>query len=437
MSFLDAKDRFWNRSEEETGLSESATIPSVAHRGRLRWGLAAVALALTLALTACAPLRQEMVQIQAPNISIYYRTHEVPTMAPLYTERSYTTSPAYQTEFFLTGVNMVNALSWSSADLDLGLTEIQKMKGSLVRLFVANNQVSDMEASQKLGVFLEKAARYNISAIPVFIDYHGGPWDQQNIIEAYINASCPENGDRIALNSESVIVCGEKNKSWTDLQKELLLAGYGNGHNPEGTDEYYVRQGNYGVLGKDFFTKGRDRFKSFIKTVITENKYHPNIYAWEVGNELRTEPEEFINFMQDITSYIRSVDPSRKIASGMADTRLTGLTPEGFYPRIPDLDVITVHPYDGDRGGAADVRWATTNGKIALVEEIGFSRDGDRSDKFKNEIAFWQSLGTSGVLPWGFVPKDSLLGNSGDRGFNAKHQDYDQISSVLKSFATR
>lgn len=415
--------------------SAKTITPPDRRIGRLRWSQTpwlAIPMALTIALTACVPLRPEMVQIQASNFSVY-RAPEVPTMAPLFPERISTTFP-HQTESFLTGVNMANATSWQPTDIDLGLVEIQKMNGTLVRLFVANNQISDMEAAQRLGVFLEKAEKYNISAIPVFIDYHGGPWDPQNMIEAYINASCPENPGSVLLNQDNVTICGGKTKIWPELQRELLGAGYGNGHNPEGIDEYYIRQGNYGILSNDFFTKGRERFKTFIKTVITENKYHPNIYAWEVGNELRSEPEEFINFMQDITSYIKSLDPQRKIASGMADVHLTSLTPEEFYPRIPYLDVVTIHPYDGDRTGVADLRWAVWNGKIALVEELGFPGE-NRSEKYRNEIAFWKSLGASGVLPWGFVPKGFIHGNPVDRGFDPKYPDYDNIYLVLKSFS--
>ncbi|MDO8436264.1 MAG: hypothetical protein Q7S82_02685 [bacterium] len=274
-----------------------------------------------------------------------------------------------------------------SASVEADLSEIQKMNGAIVRVFVANNKISDTEAANRLDVFLTKAAVYNISAIISFIDF------------------------------------------------------YGSGFNPQGTDQYYT--GSYNgipLLGHTFFDTGyKDRYLSFVKTVVSANKNHSNVYAWEPGNELKDDssPQTFINFMKDVTNTIKSIDSVHKIATGMLNSAHTALTPGQLYPSLNNIDIITVHTYNGDHGGLADVIWAIANGKKAVIEEIGYSGTGDRSGAMKSELDFWKAQGATAFLQWGFLAQGLADNGNGDRDSGMDtiwHTDYNTLFTLFKSY---
>ncbi len=69
-------------------------------------------------------------------------------------------------------------------------------------------------------------------------------------------------------------------------------------------------------------------FKNFTRELITRYKDNPTILMWEIGNELNLvygRAERYFNnitdlhdFLQDTTTFIRSIDPNHPIESGMA-----------------------------------------------------------------------------------------------------------------------
>lgn len=275
-----------------------------------------------------------------------------------------------------------------SSNVDADLSQIQKMNGTIIRIFVANKHISDSEAARRLDVFLTKAAAYNISAIISFIDY------------------------------------------------------YGSGFNPQGTDQYYTD--NYNgtlLLNRTFFESGyTGSYLNFVKTVVQANKNHSNIYAWEPGNELKDgySPQSFINFMNNTTSTIKNIDPIHKIATGMLNAGHTGLSPTNLYPSLTNIDLITIHTYSGDHTGLTDASWAVANGKKAVIEEVGYSGTGDRSGSMRSEMDFWKAQGVTTFLQWGFIAQGLADNGNGDRdvGMDAIwHTDYNALFTLYASYA--
>lgn len=275
----------------------------------------------------------------------------------------------------------------AASDLDADLAEMKRMGMKVIRVFAANKYIADEEAANRLGVFLDKANQYGISVIISLIDF------------------------------------------------------YNSGFSPQGTEQYYT--GNYngiGLLGDEFFAGGyQSRYKEFVKAVVLANKDKSNIYAWEAGNELAdsSNPQTLIAFMKDITATIKSIDSQHAIATGMLNAGHTGLTPQSLYSELPDVNLITVHAYDGDRSGFLDVEWAKSNSKNVIMEEFGFSGTGDRSAQYKNEIDYWKSLGVSAILQWGFMAKGLSDNGNGDNKYgmdNIWHTDYDVLASLFQSY---
>lgn len=272
-----------------------------------------------------------------------------------------------------------------SSDIDADLAEIQRMGGTVVRVFVANKNISDETAAKRLDAFLTKAASYNISVIPTLIDF------------------------------------------------------YHSGFNPAATERYYtLSYSSTALLNGDFFASGyKDSYLPFVETVVSYNKSHGNIYAWEPGNELKNDssPQNFINFMKDVTSTIKTLDPAHQIATGMINSGHAGLSPAQLYPNLPAIDIITIHSYNGDHNGSADADWAAANNKKTILEEVGFSGTGDRSLQMKSELGFWQSKKVSLPLQWGFLAKGLTDNGDGDKEVGMDtiwHMDYDNLATVFK-----
>lgn len=273
----------------------------------------------------------------------------------------------------------------SFSQVDSTFTEIQKMKATVIRIFAANNQIADIEAARRLDEFLKKAASLNISVIISLIDF------------------------------------------------------YNSGFSPQGVN--YTRcDFSPCLLGNDFFSGGYNgRYKDFVKTIVEANKHHSNIYAWEVGNELKLESnaQVFISFMNDMSSFIKNLDPGHPVATGMLTAGHTGLSPDAFYSQLTNIDIITIHQYNGDRSGLQDVLWANANNKRVLVEEFGLSGTSDRSVKIKDELNYWREQRVSAVLQWGFIAKDLPDNGNGDRDLGMDtiwHTDYDSLSTLFQSF---
>lgn len=310
----------------------------------------------------------------------------------LYTEPLLKAVSPFEIGFNITGITNFgygDSLPYSSSsDIDTHLQAVKDSGGTIIRIFAANDLISNAEASRRLGVFLDKAATYNISVIVAFINFYDS---------------------------------GE--------------------FNPQGTQKYYTDIWNgIPLLGSEFFLGGyKNEYMDFVRTVVSENKNRTNIYAWQVGNELKydKDPAVFISFMQDVTSTIRNLDPVHPISTGMINAAHTGLTPSQLYPNLPNIDVITVHGYNGDRSGEVDVDWALANGKKAIFSEIGFSGTGDRSPQMDTEIQFWKNKNIAAILQWGLIAKGLPDNGNGDKVFGMDtiwHTDYDKLVSVFKKY---
>lgn len=267
-------------------------------------------------------------------------------------------------------------------DTDEDLKELQIMGAKVVRVFIANNRITHEEAAKRLDVLLTKAANYNISVIPVLIDF----WKN-----GYMNY-------------------------------------------PKGTESFYTYYDPYAnlySLNVDFFKSGYKtgtlNYKNFVKTVVKKNKYHKNIYAWEVGNELDVVEthwnqggnyfekhgvhKEFVDFLNDISNMVISIDNTHPISTGFSTLTLIwrngkALNPSVVYPLLKNYKIISVHQYNGDRKGVKDVRWALNNNKKVIIGETGFSGEKDRSASLSAEINYWKEMGVSLVLQWGFMSKN-------------------------------
>lgn len=273
----------------------------------------------------------------------------------------------------------------TASDVDTSLRELNRMGVTVVRLFPAYDHITAEEAADRLDRFLTKAEAYDISAIVSFINY------------------------------------------------------YDSGHNPAGTSGFYTEHWQ-GIpyLNHEFMARGyQGAYEDFVRTVVSINRGHTNIYAWEPGNELQDrDPATFIHFMQNVSGLIKSLDPGRPVASGMIEARQAALTPEEMYSQLPDVDIVAIHPGNGYRGSAGDVDWALAHGRKAIVEETGFAGTNDRTARYQHELDYWRTKGVSAFIVDGFIAKGLPDNGQGDTslGFDTIwHTDYDGIAGLLRA----
>jgi hypothetical protein len=298
----------------------------------------------------------------------------------------------------LVGANCVGITNYGHGDLlpyanagavTADLQAIHDMNGSLIRVFAANDLVSDQESANRLLAFLNLAQTYGIQVIASLTNFYG------------------DNGFHCQLMSDE----------YTDSFQGIPL------------------------LGDPFFsTTYRVAYMDFVHTVVSTCAGHPALYAWEPGNELKdlANPTAFIAFLTDVTNTIKAIDPVTRIASGIinaANVSNAHPTPDQFYGALPLIDVVTVHSYNKDHSGAPDIQYAARTGKIGLIEEGLIGGTGDRTSDYQTELDFWISQGMSGFLQWGFIASGLSDTGDGDSTFGMDtlwHTDYASLFALLR-----
>lgn len=282
-----------------------------------------------------------------------------------------------------------------STDQDADLAEMQKMGATVIRVFAADNRITDQQAAQRLDAFLTKAAKYNISVIVSFIDEYKSGFNPMGTDKYY-------GVDTSKLDCSATPNCAE-------LYPPLL-----------------------GV--NDFYTSGyKNEYEQFVRTVVLQNKGHSNIFAWEPGNELGSES----SFLHDIGQYIKSLDPNHKLATGTI-----GFTD---MSQLPEYDYSTIHPYNEATPPSADsyfqseVAKLKSQNKQLIVEEAGYQGIGDRSSDYSQSLNYWRNLGAVAYLQWGFIAKGLGDNGNGDRAYGMDTiwhcADYNKLFTIYQQAA--
>ena len=278
----------------------------------------------------------------------------------------------------------------SGSDINADLALMQQSGMTVARIFAGNSGQSDQAIASNVDTFLSTAEQYGISVIITLIDY--------------TNAG---------------------------------------GYYPASMAADYAAGNGMIINNPAFFTSDyKGAYFSYLQTVISANAHHANIYAWEPGNELKQvngdgNIQPFLGFMQTASSYIKSLDPGHKVSAGIISTPNliyfqssphSPPIPAEFYGQLPDVDVVTVHAYNGDRSGGPDIQWAKANGKVAMLEEgLACGTMTPNPSFYNSELAYWQSQGIDYFLQWRFL----ATSDSDPCSINPSTPNYTQLLSIL------
>ena len=235
---------------------------------------------------------------------------------------------------------------------------------------------------------------------------------------------------------------------------------------PQGDDGFYTAHGDGLTLINEQWFKGEYivNYQRLLDHLVGRFAGHPNIFAWEIGNELKldNQAEEFKRFNHKVARHIRDLDHNHMVTTGMISTQHVHMEPRPDLQRelysSPDIDFLTVHAYNrhlpGEQPGEHDPRkgqkihknddsqLAAEVGKPFIVEEAGIDADksGRRGAAIGDDMKAWFERGAQGYMQWGFLATQFDNGdgdrNSGmDRGLF--HDDWDELFRTYRDKAGR
>ena len=225
-----------------------------------------------------------------------------------------------------------------------------------------------------------------------------------------------------------------------------------------GDDEDWLFSNN--LLSRDFFaSRYRENYLPFVEQIVTAFRDDSNIFAWEIGNELKLDrgnpnnaadpnPWLFVRFNLETAAAIKRLDPNHMVTTGMNDTHHAWLHSPALQEELygaPNIDFITIHSYEGkwDRDGDLrvddDAPLAARCNKPFIVEEAGFDRGTlpGSGGETSRHIERWLSLGAKGYLPWGFNRAHEIGDSDNSVGISSDHPDFQGLCDLFRTYAVQ
>ena len=218
---------------------------------------------------------------------------------------------------------------------------------------------------------------------------------------------------------------------------------YDTGLHPMGDEVYYVWDGFYvKTLGTDFFAGGYvNNYLPNVQYIVNQYKNDPRIFAWEVGNELKTYPDQtlVIPFAHATVDAIKAIDQLHMVTFGGANRSFNGLEWNDYVDLYEPFDFITIHSYNND--DMDDSGFAGYMGKPYIIEEAGFSSGtySDRPSETNADISKWLNRRARGYMNWGLMAVTHNNGD-GDGSFGIDrywhNYDWDEYTTVFSTWAS-
>jgi hypothetical protein len=226
-----------------------------------------------------------------------------------------------------------------------------------------------------------------------------------------------------------------------------------------GDEGFFVNYEGMDLLNRDFFAGGyRQNYLPLVERIVTTFRHEPQIFAWEIGNELKLDrgdkgnpddpnPQLFIRFNLEVAAAIKRLDPHHLVTTGMKSTHHAWLHTPALQDALytsPNIDFITIHSYKGgndigDQRVYDDAPLAIRLHKPFLVEETGIDKRffDDRIPHYRDHMQEWFDLGAGGYMPWGFN-HDHQIGD-GDRfvGFDIGVGDFHDLAGLFREMVQR
>ena len=190
-------------------------------------------------------------------------------------------------------------------------------------------------------------------------------------------------------------------------------------------------------------------YKDYVSQIVSRYKNEPTILMWQLMNEAETkspsgqsDPAALYNFGNEMSQYIKSIDPNHLVSFGTIGNDVAGLM-DGNYKwihSIPAIDIVESHDYGEAQVAfpamiSDDMAIATELGKPYFIGEAGidsptYSFD-TRATLFNNKMSSIFLNGGDGYLIWHYANTNtSDLASFGKDNFTAM----DPLCKTLKTY---
>lgn len=333
--------------------------------------------------------------------------------------------------------------------------------GSNAYYFPFNDKASDVEAgltaAKDAGLSVFRTWGFNDknkTFIPGGLPQYGGEGagETDNVLQLWDNGTSVIN----LKPFDKVVAAAEK----TGIK--LIVALTNNWADYGGMDMYTIQLG--GKYHDDFYRLPhiKEKFKAYVKQIVTRYAHSPAIFSWELGNEPRcgadavrnlprsTEctPDLLTHWADEISTYIKSLDPNHLVTTGgEGGFNIPGLS-DKFYNggdggdfeaelRLRNIDFGTFHSYPDWWGKTVEWtdQWIKDHaesgrklGKPIVHEEYGWLTPPKRleylqktSNTTRTEaLGLWQATTLKEKIPdmyWQYGFSGYSYGRNHDDGF--------------------
>ncbi len=227
----------------------------------------------------------------------------------------------------------------------------------------------------------------------------------------------------------------------------------------QGDDQFYN-----GTLTDGFYQQNFNvNYLPFVEYIVTRFRDDRRIFAWELGNEFKTDPATFINFADAVSNCIFERDAFHLVTTGIINCGNLGFDYNNMPARnlytLPNVDFGTAHYYQSFDDGqcfagqdpnapgwalaelnrvAPEITLATGASKPVIIEEYGCCA-GNRAQETANAMTQRFGEGARGFLQWGFMaPGGTNDTGDGDHTWGmdeALHGDYAPMAAVYQQQA--
>ncbi len=285
----------------------------------------------------------------------------------------------------------------ANGTLENELDALQALGIKQVRVFLPDSKSTNKDIKDRVGWALDAAGARGIRLTIALTDMYGA----NNIT-----------GNRF-------LVKGEEDKYYTwqcllETRPDLLCID---------PLWFTANAGGHGSTGK---------YLRLVDDVVAAYKDRPEVFAWEVGNEISMKPGGSSNLLVDFyvntAQRIKAIDPNHLVALGMIDTDQASINNQQVNRlyTAPAIDYITIHKYVNDTNPVTwpDVGFASMYNKPIVLEEFGVKKDVVDQNGFqivRNLYSSAYQQGMDAVLQWGVQVYDNY--QVGDAEYGPREQN--------------
>ncbi len=187
---------------------------------------------------------------------------------------------------------------------------------------------------------------------------------------------------------------------------------------------------NEGYLSS--YTGNEISYKNYVEMFVDRYKNETAILMWQLMNEAQSEtpdgdndPESLLNFAEDISDFIRSIDQNHIISLGTIGRGQAGTDNENFIHlhNLPNIDVVEAHDYNNEEEPIPFSNYHSIQRAFSIAEDLnkpffigeaGIRQEEypieERAELFDAKISASFEAGFDGYLIWEY---DNLEGHYG------------------------